>query len=520
MGDAYKRWFRGQYGDSEGSKESYDEYAGREPGYYELEMTDGGREERSEAQSSLTQEIDYMEGRIDLEEEVDKFMAAKAQEKKNRENELNRHIEHLVIAARAHKREAKWEKRIDTTKCTALIVFSQGGSAEANPGVLTACAACVSPQTEEIDLPEANPSVLTACSACVSPQTEELDLAEARPDVLTTCTIPVTQQAEAATAAKRSLLEEADRAAQEQRSVCRTAHRQGLKDAQVAARKIAEGLDYARPRHLAKAAGIDLLGKHSIKIFGPGKTMSRGLEGALEVIDEEQVLIEEDRVVRLHRLDGVVEEAVAGQVEDMDMDVEREALVEGQGNQQGNLIIRGLREETALWLSPGTPKRIDTKVVAELTGINQVQVWTLGEGEEEAQGSEQGSEGEEAPEGGQQPPEFINGIVDRLATTIGRRLGINRPLAENLEEAQANQRADKGLERLRLPDSEKRGERSRERAIIIKGTESSASKDREGEAMARLFLSRHYRRSIMIRQRVGQNRLEKIIKECNDQGRS
>ena len=37
--------------------------------------------------------------------------------------------------------------------------------------------------------------------------------------------------------------------------------------------------------------------------------------------------------------------------------------------------------------------------------------------------------------------------------------------------------------------------------------------------MARLFLSRHYRRSIMIRQRVGQNRLDKIIKDCNDQGR-
>ena len=32
--DAYRRWFRGQYGDSEGSEESYDEYAGREPGYY------------------------------------------------------------------------------------------------------------------------------------------------------------------------------------------------------------------------------------------------------------------------------------------------------------------------------------------------------------------------------------------------------------------------------------------------------------------------------------------------------
>ena len=108
----------------------------------------------------------------------------------------------MVIAARVQKREAKWEEHID--KCTALIVLREGGSAEANPGVLT------------------------ACTACVSPQTEEIDLAEARPDVLTTCTIPVTQQAEAATAAKRSLLEEADRAAQEQRSVGRTAHRQGL----------------------------------------------------------------------------------------------------------------------------------------------------------------------------------------------------------------------------------------------------------------------------------------------------
>ena len=101
--DAYRRWFGGQNGESEGSEESYDDYAGREPGYYELEMTDRERDERSEAlhdmletQWSLTQEIDYLEGRIDLSEEVDKFMAAKAQERKDREDELDRHIEHLV----------------------------------------------------------------------------------------------------------------------------------------------------------------------------------------------------------------------------------------------------------------------------------------------------------------------------------------------------------------------------------------------------------------------------------------
>ena len=47
--DAYRRWFGGQNGESEGSEESYDDYAGREPGYYELEMTDREREERSEA---------------------------------------------------------------------------------------------------------------------------------------------------------------------------------------------------------------------------------------------------------------------------------------------------------------------------------------------------------------------------------------------------------------------------------------------------------------------------------------
>ena len=123
--------------------------------------------------------------------------------------------------------------------------------------------------------------------------------------------------------------------------MCRTAHRQGLKDAQVAARKIAEGLDYARPRHLAKATSIDLLGKHSLKIFGPGKTVSRSLELTLDVIDEEQVLLEGDRLDRLRRLEGLEEEAIEGQVEDMDIDVDREALVEGQGQSTGEFNNKG-----------------------------------------------------------------------------------------------------------------------------------------------------------------------------------
>ena len=167
-------------------------------------MNDRDQEERSEAlhemletQWSLTQEIDYLEGRKDLSEEVDKFMAAKAQERKDMEDELDRHIEHLVIAARVQKREAKWEEHIDKTKCTALIVFKEEGSAEANPGVLTACTACVSPQTEEIDLAEVNPGVLNACTACALTQIEEIDLAEARPDVLTTCTKEIEEQAQA-----------------------------------------------------------------------------------------------------------------------------------------------------------------------------------------------------------------------------------------------------------------------------------------------------------------------------------
>ena len=42
-----------------------------------------------------------------------------------------------------------------------------------------------------------------------------------------------------------------------------------------------------------------------------------------------------------------------------------------------------------------------------------MQVWALGEGGEEAQGSEQGSEEEEAPEGGQQPPEFIEEVAEQ-----------------------------------------------------------------------------------------------------------
>ena len=84
-----------------------------------------------------------------------------------------------------------------------------------------------------------------------------------------------------------------------------------------------------------------MLGKHSLKICGPGKTVSMGLEGTLDVIDEEQVLLEGDRLDRLRRLEGLEEEAIEGQVEDMDIDVDREALVEGQGQSTGEFNNKG-----------------------------------------------------------------------------------------------------------------------------------------------------------------------------------
>ena len=54
---------------------------------------------------------------------------------------------------------------------------------------------------------------------------------------------------------------------------------------------------------------------------------------------------------------------------------------------------------------------------------------------------------------------------------------------------------------------------------MIKGKAATQDSDREGEREARAFLGRHYTRQVMDRQRAGQNRIEKIIEGCKEQGR-
>ena len=91
-------------------------------------------------------------------------------------------------------------------------------------------------------------------------------------------------------------------------------------------------------------------------------------------------------------------------------------LVE-QGKEEGRVIVEEHNEEYPFWLRPGNPPRVEHK----LTGSTQTQVWVIGNEEEELGDEEEESSGsEDAPEGGQLPPEFLAGIVDRLARTLGQ----------------------------------------------------------------------------------------------------
>ena len=180
-------------------------------------------------------------------------------------------------------------------------------------------------------------------------------------------------------------------------------------------------------------------------------------------------------------------------------DMEWDPTGVAQGREAGRAGEEEQREEYPFWLRPGTPPRAEIKVAEP----SQTHVWVINNrGEEEEEVEEAGSKSEEAPEGGQLPPDFLSDIVDRLASRLGENLRFDRQFVDKIDKALEKIRGD-SRSNTRITDNEKRRERRREIAIMIKGKAATQDSDREGEREARAFLGRHYTRQVMDRQRAG-----------------
>ena len=247
-------------------------------------------------------------------------------------------------------------------------------------------------------------------------------------------------------------------------------------------------------------------------LFGPPVNKVSRVEGEVEIPEDRKEKIEEEgEEGELDRAEA--EEPGAEEMKWAPMRVQ--PVVEEEG-QEGNAVVREVMEEHPFWLNPGTPPRAEHKV----TLSTQTQLWVIGEEEEEVEEEEEDPpEEEEAPEGGQLPPDFLAEIVNRLTGALRQNLRLDEEFLNKMQTTLEKVRTDGRSERIRITDSEKRRERRREIAIVIKGKAAVQNNDREGEREAIIFLGRHYRRQVMERQRVGQNRCDKIFKRCREQGR-